>query len=60
MNRRVKPTFRQTDIFRLLKGAEKAGKTVKMLEIDVDGRIIATFVSNGTATITNPWDDVLK
>ncbi len=53
-------SFSQTDISRLLKAVEKAGKHVEQIEIDVNGRIIAVFNPTKNRSSNNPWDSVLK
>ena len=56
----MKPNFKQIDIFRLLKGAQKAGKHIERIEIDTNGKIVAVFKSSKRHLAENPWDTVLK
>ena len=54
--------FRQTDLVRALRGADKAGMSVSRIEIDPTGKIVMVMASpsaepqEGTA---NEWDVVL-
>lgn len=52
--------FRQEDVTRALRGAEKAGFVVGAIEIDPNGRIV--IVSQGSVpprAPANPWDTEL-
>lgn len=51
--------FKQVDLTRALKGAQKAGMQVGRIEIDPSGRIV--IVSDASAPVggANEWDEVL-
>ncbi len=57
-----RPTFREADVSRALKGARKAGLKVARVEIDCDGKIavIAGAPAPGDGQSEgNEWDEVL-
>jgi hypothetical protein len=54
-------TFKQGDVTKALKGAEKAGFKVQRAEVRADGSIILDFNDpspTAVATDANPWDAV--
>ena len=53
-------TFKQGDVTKALKGAEKAGFKVQRAEIGADGRIVLDFTEQAqqTANVANEWDSV--
>lgn len=64
MIRVTKPVrFRQSDVTRFFKGAEKAGVQLSRVEIDpTSGRMIATIgtvIAGQVQGASNEWDEVL-
>jgi hypothetical protein len=56
-------TFKQTDITKALKGAEKAGFKVHRTEVRQDGSILLDFdppASSPRDPNVNEWDEVAK
>jgi hypothetical protein len=55
---RGRQTFRQGDLTKAIKGAEKAGFKVQRAEIGADGRIILDFAQQAqqAAQEANEWD----
>lgn len=52
--------FRQSDLTRALRGAEKAGMHVERVEIEAGGRIVIFSGSPGSrGGPFNPWDEEL-
>jgi hypothetical protein len=55
-------TFKESDVTRAIKAAEKSGKKVVRMEIDPNGKIALDFntTSKGSASIErNEWDEVI-
>ncbi len=53
-------TFTQGDVAKLLKGAKAAGLSVRSIEIDRTGKIVAQFGEPaGASGSGNDWDEVL-
>lgn len=51
--------FRQSDVARVIRGAQAAGLTVASIEIDPNGKIVARFGEGATSASVNEWDEVL-
>jgi hypothetical protein len=53
-------TFKQGDVTKAIKGAERAGLKVQRAEIAADGRIVLDFTQRAekAAQDVNEWDDV--
>ena len=53
-------TFKQGDITKALKGAEKAGLKVQRAAIGPDGRIVLDFTEQDQQSVntTNEWDSI--
>lgn len=51
--------FTQADIAKILKGAKAAGVSVRSVEIDRTGKIVAQFGAPRSSTAANEWDEVL-
>jgi hypothetical protein len=54
---KAKCLFRETEVTRAVKAAEKTGKKVSKFEIDTAGKIIVFFGGDDGAAKSNPWDD---
>jgi hypothetical protein len=53
-------SFRQSDVTRALRGAEKGGMRVERVEIGPDGKIMMFSGSSASScTPSNPWDEEL-
>jgi hypothetical protein len=54
---RTPRTFKQSDVYALVKAVEKAGKSVARVTLDNDGKITIFVNAPGEApTSTNPWE----
>lgn len=51
--------FRQSDVARVIRGAQAAGLTVVSIEIDLSGKIVARFGEGAVSVSGNEWDEVL-
>ena len=55
-------TFKEVDVIRAIKAAEKSGKEVVRAEIGKDGKIVLVFNRGGerpASTESNEWDEVI-
>ncbi len=53
--------FKQSDVTRAIRAAEKAGMTLSGCKVEPSGAIIMKFHDGASinATVGNPWDDEL-
>jgi hypothetical protein len=51
--------YKRSETFRLVKGAQDAGLTVRGLEVDPATGVLRVLVGGGAEAVTNPWDEVL-
>lgn len=51
--------FKQSDVTRVLKGAEKAGLKPESAQIEQDGSI-RVFFAGSTQKSRNPWDEAFQ
>lgn len=57
-----RPTFKQIDITRAIRGARAAGAENVRIELSPDGRMIVQTVPTAadSQAFSNPWDEVLQ
>lgn len=56
----TRPTFRQTDILRAVRGVLKAGEKVTRVEIDREGKIVIHCLEDAPAPEESPEDALAR